>query len=171
MDNSTCCVRMEALGSLGLAASLLQFIDFTSKLVANSSELYKSNDGLLDESRQIETATIRLILLNTKIKEAAVSASDEALNQLSESCRVTADELITTLNRLKVHGVHSKRKTVRKALQAAWCKGDIGQLEARLSRFKNELNLHILVDLRWAELPLSKSEKLSNTAKKAGSPA
>ena len=139
---------MEAIGSVGLAASLLQFIDFTSKLVASSSELYRSSDGLLDENRQIETATNHLVLLNTKVKEAAVSASDEPLNQLSEACKATADELITALNKLKIHGSHSKRTTIRKALQAAWCKEDISQLEARLSRFRNQLNLHILVDLR-----------------------
>ena len=139
---------MEAIGSVGLAASLLQFIEFASKLVANISELCKSNDGLLDENREIETATNDLILQNAKIKEAAGFTSDEALNQLSESCKATTDEMIAALGRLKIHGSHSKRKIVRKGLHAVWCKGNISQLEARLSRFRNELNLHILVDLR-----------------------
>lgn len=139
---------MEAIGSLGLAANILQFIDFTSKLVASSSELYVSNDGILDENRQIELATNDLALLNAKIKEAAVSASNEALCQLSESCKATADELLKALSKLKVDGSHSRRRTIRKALQAAWCKEDITKLETRLSRYRNELNLHILVDLR-----------------------
>lgn len=139
---------MEAIGSLGLAANVLQFIDFTSRLVANSSELYKSNDGLLDENRQIEIVTNDLVLLNAKIKEAAVSASNEALRQLSESCKATADELITALNKLRIDGNHSKRKTIRKAVHAAWCKENLTKLETRLSRFRSELNLHILVSLR-----------------------
>ena len=142
---------MEALVSLGLAANLLQFIECTHRLVANSSELYKSKDGVLDVNRQIESATEHLLGLNTKIGDIAASVGDEALSQLSESCKAAAEELITALNKVKIDDKNGRWMIIRKALQATLHKVNISKLESRLSRFREELNLHILVDLRYGE--------------------
>ena len=140
---------MEALAAVGLAASVLQFVDFASKVIKDSSELFKSSKGILAENEDLEAATEHLVFLNGKIKDAAIAASDDRLARLSKACHATADELVKTLNSLRASGKASKWTSLSKALQSVWKKEKIQDLEARLSRFRDELNLHVLVDLRY----------------------
>jgi hypothetical protein len=139
---------METLAIVSLVGNVIQFVDFSGKLIAKSTELYRSNEGTLAENIDVETATNHLVLLNNKIKDAATTASDDALKRLCESCKSTADELLAALEKLKVNSKQDKWKSIRKALRSVWSKEQIRELEGRLARFREELNLHIIVDLR-----------------------
>ncbi|KAF2175016.1 hypothetical protein K469DRAFT_756484 [Zopfia rhizophila CBS 207.26] len=120
---------METLAIIGLVGNIVQFVDFSGKLIAKSTELYRSSEGALLENIDAETATNHLVLLNNKLQDTATTASDEALKRLCESCKSTANELLAALDGVKVN-------------------------EGRLSRFREELNLHVVVDLREQVLRL-----------------
>ncbi|KAF2185377.1 TPR-like protein [Zopfia rhizophila CBS 207.26] len=147
---------METLAIIGLIGNVVQFIDFSGKLIAKSTELYQSIEGALAENIDAETATNHLVLLNNKIKDAATTTttSDDALKRLCESCKSTADELLTALEKVKVSGKKERRKSIRKALRSVWSKEKIREVEGRLARFREELNLHVTVDLREQVLRL-----------------
>ncbi|PVH84734.1 hypothetical protein DL98DRAFT_584281 [Cadophora sp. DSE1049] len=51
---------MEAFAALGLAAAVIQFVDFSSKLVSKGQQLYHSTDGALLENTEMEEASKRL---------------------------------------------------------------------------------------------------------------
>ena len=133
---------------IGLIANVFQFIDFGGKLIAKSTELYRSSEGALAENIDVETATNHLLLLNSKLKDAATTAGDNALKSLCESCKSTADELLAALNEVKVNGEQDRWKSIRKALRSVWSKEKICELEGRLARFREELKLHSIMDLR-----------------------
>jgi hypothetical protein len=139
---------METLAIISLVGNVVQFVDFSGKLIAKSTELYRSNEGALAENIDAETATNYLVLLSNKIKDAATIASDDALKRLCESCKSTADELLAALDKVKVNGKQDRWKSIRKALRSVWSKEQICELEGRLARFREELNLHVIVDLR-----------------------
>jgi hypothetical protein len=139
---------METLAVISLVGNVVQFVDFSCKLVAKSTELYRSSEGALAENIDTETATNHLVLLSNKIKDAATIASDDALRRICESCKSIADELLATLNKVKVNGKQERWKSIRKALRSVWSKEQIRELEGRLARFRQELNLHVIVDLR-----------------------
>jgi chromosomal replication initiation ATPase DnaA len=139
---------METLAIISLVGNVIQFVDFSGKLISKSTELYRSNEGVLVENIDVETATTHLVLLNNKIKDAATTASDDALRRLCESCQSTADELLAALERLKLSSKQDRWKSIRKALRNVWSKEQIRELEGRLARFREELNLHVIVDLR-----------------------
>ncbi|KAF2183820.1 hypothetical protein K469DRAFT_710189 [Zopfia rhizophila CBS 207.26] len=155
---------METLAIISLIGNVVQFVDFSGKLIAKSTELYRSSEGALAENIDTETATNHLLLLNNKIKDAATANSDDALNRLCESCKSTADELLAALNKVKVNGKQDRWKTVRKALRSVWSKEEIRELEGRLARFREELNLHVVVGLREQvlRLELDHSDRLKN---------
>ncbi len=141
---------MEILASIGLIGNIVQFVDFSGKLISKSAQLYHSSKGALPENTGIETATNHLVLLNNKLKDAATSFSDGALESLCISCNTVAEELLAALEKVKVKGEQGKWKSIRKALRSVWSKEEIEGLERRLARFREEVNLHIVADLRYA---------------------
>ena len=77
---------MEALAAIGLVGNIVQFVDFSGRLIAESIELYHSYDGALAENVDIETATKHLAVLIKKLKDDAIIAGDGALQNLSYLC-------------------------------------------------------------------------------------
>lgn len=140
---------METLTIIGLVGNIVQFVDFSGKLVSKSAELYRSSEGALAENSDIETAINHLILLNNKLKDTATTTGDSALQNLCKSCSTTADQLLAVLDKVKVKGKQDKWKSIRKALRSVWSKEEVEELGRRLERFRGELNLHVTVDLRW----------------------
>jgi tetratricopeptide (TPR) repeat protein len=140
---------METLAVIGLVGNIVQFVDFSGKLVSKSAELYRSSEGALAENSDIETAINHLVLINNKLKDAATTTGDSALQSLCKSCGTTADQLLAVLDKVKVKGKQDKWKSIRKALRSVWSKEEIEELGRRLERFRGELNLHLTVDIRW----------------------
>jgi len=139
---------METLAAIGLIGNIVQFVDFSGKLISNSAQLYQSSKGALQVNIDIERATNHLVQLNSKLKDAATSAGDEALERLCQSCNTAADELLGALDKVKVKGKGGRWESIRKALLSVRSKEEIEELERRLVRFRDELNLHINVNLR-----------------------
>lgn len=143
---------METLAIIGLVGNIVQFVDFTGKLISKSTELYRSSEGVLAENIDSETATNHLVLLNSKLQNAATTAADSALESLCKSCGTAADELLAALDKVKVKGKQDKWKSIQKALRSVWSKEEIEGLERRLARLKEELNLHVVVGLRCVRM-------------------
>lgn len=149
---------MEALAIIGLAGNILQFVDFSTKLISKSNELYKSAEGALADHHDIEATTDDLVLMNQKVMNGASSSSDNSLKALCESCNRVAGELLTALEKLKVKGRATKWLSIRKALRSLWSKEKLDDLERRLGRLRNELVLHIAGDLSCVFPPISLSK-------------
>jgi hypothetical protein len=140
---------MECLAAVSIVCNVTQFVDFGSQLISKSVQLYQSSSGVLTENINTEAATMRLIQLNSKLEHAANTAGDKVLVALCKSCGAVAVELLGALDKLKVHGEKEKWKSMRKALRSLWSKDKIQDIEKRLASFREELNLHVAVDLRY----------------------
>ena len=146
---------MEAFAVIGLVANIIQFVDLSSKLVSKSAQLYRSNEGTLAENIDIGAATIDLVLLNDRLQNAAATTGDRALERLCISCNNVANDLITALDRVKVKSKHQKWESIKTALRSVLSRKDIMELQRRLEILKEELSLHIVVDLRWVLVSLN----------------
>ena len=140
---------MEALGVVGLVGNIIQFVDFSGKLVSKSIQLYHSCDGAPVESIEIEEATKHLLRLNKTLKDNATTVGDGALWSLCLSCRETAIDLLEALDTVKVKGRQQKWESIRKALRSVWSKEEVKRLEQRLAKIKDDLNLHVVMNLRY----------------------
>lgn len=143
---------MEPLAIVSLVGNILQFVDFSSKLISKSTELYRSSDGALAENIDIETVIKDLLLLNSKLKNTTAATGDDALEKLCTSCGTAADELLVALDKVKVKGKPDKWKSIRKALRTIWSKEEIEGLDRRLGMLKDELNLRVVVGLRCVRI-------------------
>jgi hypothetical protein len=140
---------METLAAIGLVGNIVQFVDFSQKLISNSIQLYHSYDGALAENIDVETVTNDLLILNKKLKDDATTVGDGALQSLCLCCEKAGEDLVKVLNKVKVKDRQKTWESVKKALRSIWIKAEIKGLEKRLAKFKEELNLHIIMGLRY----------------------
>lgn len=80
---------MDALTALSVASSVIQFVDFSSKLVSKSKKLYKSSNGVLDSTidaeRLASDLTGLLLGLKRKLPENNILSGESLLIQRSEN--------------------------------------------------------------------------------------
>ena len=138
---------MDGASTIGLLAAILQFVDVGQKFLSHCVELYQSSEGTLKEYDALGKVTEDFALLNKKLQNTSVTTSDEALRRLCESCAVTAKELLAGLNRIKTTAKHSKRESIKAAFRSVWSKKDIEHLAKRLADFRQELIIHVTVDV------------------------
>ena len=148
---------MDALTAVGLAANILQFIDFGIKFVSKGNQIYRSGDGTLPENHDLAVATNDLLVIQTKLTErlrsqglsTCLDEDDQALEQLAVASNELALQLLGRLNRVKAQGRYLRWKSWRQALKSICTKKDIDEMARRISLLRDELNTRILVSLRY----------------------
>lgn len=150
---------LDPLTALSLAGNIVQFVDFSTKLLAKGHELYKSADGTSVGYSELEAIAKDLQELNDCLKQPTPSQqadsksstnSEAALRRLSEQCSGVAGELVNALDKLKVQGTSNRHwKSFRQALKCLMKKEEVDAITARLQHFRDELNLHVLVTMRY----------------------
>jgi hypothetical protein len=138
---------MEALAAVSLAGNILQFLDFVGNVVSKTGQIYNSNSGSLDEHDHQKSVISHLKTVTGEIKDADGS-SEPALVKLCSGCSEVADELLNALEGFTVKGNTSRSQSLRKVLKAIWGKEKFQRLESRVAGFRQELILHVTIDLR-----------------------
>jgi hypothetical protein len=139
---------MEVLAAIGLVGNIVQFVDFSCKLISGSVRLYGSVEGALVENSEIEAVARDVVLLHEKLKGGTTSTSNAAIKSICQSCNNVSDELLDALHTLKVKGKYQRWTSLRKAFRSIWSKEKIEELERRLARLRERLNLRIIAELR-----------------------
>jgi N-terminal domain on NACHT_NTPase and P-loop NTPases len=151
---------MDPFSALTVASCVVQFVDFSSKLVAGFRELYRSA-GALAENVDLEEVTEDLSNLSEKLTTAAhprtytnsTSKDELALQKLAGSCKEVANELLSLLQDLKVQGTHQKWQSFRQALRSIHKKDKIEYFKNRLEKLQNQLNSRLLAIMRFLPTP------------------
>jgi hypothetical protein len=151
---------MDPLSALSVASSIVQFIEFGNKLVGKGFQIYKSADGALAENVDKEVVVHDLIHLNERLETSILRKAPEKLNNESENhalsalyalcsrCRILGEELLAHLRALRVEGRNRKWRSFRQALKSVLAEEAIDEIGKRLATFRDELEFHVLVDLR-----------------------
>lgn len=133
---------MEALSALSLAAAVVQTVEFGFKVLSKGNELYKSADGVLDNNAFLKVVVKDLKTLLSRITSSSTPASPAFDHFRDESLKV-ANELLASLDKLKVKGRVSRWKSLRKALKAVAGKEKITKWTTDLNMLRNEFNTHV----------------------------
>ena len=156
--------NMDPLTALGLAASVAQFVSFTSELMSKSKEIYISTKGCTDKVLTLETVYTQLQDLSSSLESSSqkdpklerVEGTSGfvkhvfAINDLSRSCKKDCDRLLEVLRKLQV-GDKSKNRwqSFTLALKTAWKRNEVADLEQRLHHVQTTLTLHICALTRY----------------------
>ena len=139
---------METLAAVSLAGNILQFLSFTGATISKTRQIHASSSGTLKEHDDLEGIATHLKDLASRL-QTSTEPVDPVLAQLCSSCSEVADELLKTVKYLGVKGKLKRSESFRKALKALWGKEKLRSLEERLAGFRQELSLHVAVDLRY----------------------
>ena len=143
---------MDPLTALSVAGTIVQFVDFSIKLLSTTRKLYRSDIGNLPDHEELEYVTTDLSRLAARLQQAAdqeegFQPSSPELQEISRKCDEVARELLKRLEAFKIEKNNAFR-SFRVALQASWSKRDLNELVARLNTYRQSIQTHILADLR-----------------------
>jgi hypothetical protein len=135
---------------IGLAGNIVQFIDYASKLIFSTYEIYKSSSGSSKDHVHLESISMRLLELNRALEPTLAQnfTEEKAVNELREECRRDTVALLDLIKALKAKK-DSKWSSFRKALKCAWEKERIDQLEKRLKDHRSEIATHLVAVIRY----------------------
>lgn len=140
---------MDPLSALALAGNILQFIEFTTKLLVTGVEVYKSATGTVDANLALEEISQQLFGLSGRLcvgeRNTRGSASELALRNIANLCNADCSRLLSVLNDLKVKDESQRGwKSFRAALKLAWKdEQEIEKLMTRLRDRQSMMTLHI----------------------------
>lgn len=147
---------LDPFTSLTLAGVVVQFIQFSSQLVAGSSEIYHSASGASAENVDLQFISTTLGQLSGKLEASASVAAQNSTNraplqrdlqQLAAACKETCDKLCAITQSLRVGDVPFRRwQSFRQALRSVWKKREIEAMQARLDEHRSTITV-LLIDL------------------------
>jgi hypothetical protein len=151
---------LDPLSALGVVASVIQLVEFSTKIISKGQHLYKSPSGTSAENEETAAAAKRLKGLAWGIQEslrteANVGDYDQApLEAITDQCLEIADELALELEKLKVPvGAKFRRwKSFRQALKCAWSKEKLENMRRRLMELREDLGTHVIVGIRYVSI-------------------
>jgi hypothetical protein len=164
----------EALAAFAIAANVVQFIDFTAKIISTGYRASKSKPTGNDWT---ETLTDDLLGVSAVLKAPIakekgheITENERELVELAGKCAEVASELLSTLEALSLReepvksqgnkGTRLERRKpawrdFRTALKTVWSEDKIIALEKRVDSFRQQLVLRILVSFRYVSLALT----------------
>jgi len=139
---------LEVFTALGLASSIVQFVDFGCNLFSKASELHQSAEGVSTENADLEIIARSLERLSDGLIKstraaafgAGQSADEDELRRLAEKCRSVAGELLSVLGALGIQGSNTRWKSFRQALLSMWKKPKVEKMTETLLQFRRQMN-------------------------------
>ena len=152
---------MDPLSALSLATSVIQFVDFATKLISKGKELYRSTDGVLADHAEKAAISSKLSTLSNGLISSldgisatqGLSAAQEGLRDIAKESSVVAEDFLVTLDELKVVTPGRKWTSFRQALKTVWNKDKLEERMTTLDRLGQVVIIHLLLILKY-ELPL-----------------
>jgi len=109
---------MEPLVALSIATAVVQFIDFSAKLIHGAKEIHHSSSGLTEEDRSLEYVTGEMHKLSMRLVPpySGPETDDErALRSLASECKDLAAKVVKLYQDLAPKDPKSKRAAVHSA--------------------------------------------------------
>ena len=153
---------MDPLTALSLAGTVIQFVDFGSKLLAGTYELYKSNTGDLEPNAELYLVTCDLEDLIVKFSHplslrtvSGVTRNEqrvghEGIESICKDAIKVANELKERLESIRVQGPGKCTvwSSFAHAVKCAWSKDELEKLTRRLLYFRDAIDSRVLMSIR-----------------------
>ena len=147
---------LDPFTAISLAGSVVQFVHFGCKIIAESHNVYKAGAETSKHNLETESVTLRLLetveeleISRKQIASGAKAPSERRLMEIAEACTMVAKDILDRLERLKIKESPTVWKCVAKALKAAWSRDELNALTRRLKAYVSELDTNILISIKY----------------------
>ena len=159
---------MDPLTAFGLASNIVQFVDFSLKVISGAEDLYHNASGATAahlEAKEVAHQIRRLSSLAAP-PITPLAKPDSDLIPLSNDCGKIANELISLIDSVQVTETGPRRiwQSVYKAGQRQWKQKEIESLQNRLDRVGNLVGRFLVIhkqDQMLADLEQIKEDMTS----------
>lgn len=148
---------LDPLTALGLATNIVQFIDFSAKLVSKGNKVYKSASEGRIENQELDATSRKVIDLHNRMIQtferdgdflSGISPTDREIKKICESCTKVATDVIDALNKLRAQARYSRWQSYRQAFKSLWGEHEVAMLKAKLDTYRKTLDTNLLLSLR-----------------------
>ncbi|KAH8804493.1 hypothetical protein F5884DRAFT_754102 [Xylogone sp. PMI_703] len=140
---------MDPITALNLASTILTFIDYATKIVTGTYEVYKSVTGTTEENAHIDAVIGDLREATDDLDSTLVGKTkhEKALKELASRCEALSDELSGLLKKLAVSGGHSTWKSLKAKIKSMHKEKGVAGMEKRLGEYRSEILLRLTLML------------------------
>lgn len=155
---------MDPVTAFGLAAGILQFVQFSSGLLKSSAQIYRASRPPSSASDGLELGAVcdRLKSLSSELSKYPQgphrpSQNEKFLQDLAKSCQKDCENLLKKLQKLRASGRRKRLwRSFREALEDSFTNAEsdsFRQLQDRLKSYESSLSLHMSAVIMYAPRP------------------
>jgi hypothetical protein len=150
---------MDPLSALSVAASVVQFVDFSSRLLHETYKVYKSPSGQTSQSIELSRVAKDLAYLSSQVQmksdhigqtNTKTGSSEETLLRLCRECIEISAELENALAQLRARGttkLNYAKASFIVAMREIWTEGKVKGLGECLNQIRQQMTIAALVCL------------------------
>ncbi|CAG7555283.1 unnamed protein product [Fusarium equiseti] len=135
---------MAEFAAVGVAASILQIIDFGIRFAATAWQVSQSEHSFLTSLEELQNSSERFRHAQNTLQSTS-PGSNTAINSLVQKSVTLSKEMTDTLDK-----IHRGRNSLRKAWSALWKEERLKVLETKLREVQSDLAFYMTIDLRSA---------------------
>jgi len=150
---------MDPLSAVSLASAIIQIVDFSAKILLNTSEIYKATDGKRKIDRALEATTANLGELLAEVgKKSSINyqesnasgqrTADGQLLKLAQDSEEVANTLRVTLNKIRFNGNGGERSVLKQGFRTVLEQKTIKDLADKLDSIRKQVDTALLVSLQ-----------------------
>lgn len=144
---------MDPVSAVGLASSILTFIEFAATLVTGAVKTYRSENGAFDDDKHLDEAIDELDSLSSLLdtRPSCKTEAERRIARIAVNCRADSKVLEDFLR--NTPGPKNERTFLR-SLKISWTsimsRKDVAELKSRLQKYRLEVLVHVTSLLRCA---------------------
>jgi hypothetical protein len=146
---------LDPMTAVSLAGTIVQFLDFTSKVISKNRKLSRSVTRPQQEVDSLEVATKDFLELSEKLKDGirvvdangTLSKDDLDFQYLCNGCIAVSMKMLERLGKLKVEAGDGKWRVAKQAIRTVWSEKELVELSDQVLNLRRQLYFRILVGL------------------------
>jgi hypothetical protein len=150
---------LDPITAIGLAGNILSFIDYGTKVVKTSIDIYESASGNTEDSRisgAIATEMMKFAAQLQPPDQTQLSGEEKALCELAIECEGLAKKILELWEKVKPKHPKSSRSSLVAGFKTKFYEGERKKLEEQLSNCRAQLGVRLNHLTRQA-IPLTQS--------------
>jgi hypothetical protein len=139
-------MAIDPLTALGLASNILQFLDFTAKVIAGTRAISKSHVGVSEDTAYIRHKAEGITALIDGF--LATNGGSLAMRKELAACKKIAEDVLEALEKFEVKGPKSKWTSFLIALKEIWSESKIKAMSTKLTELQTQFNAHAHLEMQ-----------------------
>ena len=143
------------MAEFGLAASILQVIDFSTKFALTAYDIYTSSakaanglEGLQAQSKDLEVVLSKLQTESEQFAAPSHDGENDGIVVLAEKSAASLKKMLKTLSKIKRPAKGRFREAVKATFKLHWKEGEIAALQTELNNFRHQITLNLVFSVR-----------------------